>query len=132
MQNLKSLICTFIAKLVNYNDQKVLNLKDEQEMCTNVSDMIINIFTMESTLLRVQKMAAQGINVEVETKILETLFADGLNSITKCAIELISAFPNEDDAEIHFEYLYDLASYKLVNVKNHRRAIADHTLKQNA
>ncbi len=132
LQNLKSLVCTFIAKLVNYNDQKVLSLKDEQEMCINVSDMIIDIFAMESTLFRVQKLAAAGRNVSNEMQILETFFADAMNRITKYAIELISAFPNEDDAEIHFEYLYDLTSYKLVNVKNNRRAVADRVLAQNA
>jgi alkylation response protein AidB-like acyl-CoA dehydrogenase len=132
LQNLKSLACIFIAKLVNYEDQKILVLKDEQEMTTNVSDIMIDIFALESTLLRVQKMASQGKDISLETQILETLFADGLNRITKNAIELISSFPNDDDAEIHFEYLYDLASYKLVNVKNARRAIADHTLQQNA
>lgn len=108
-----------------------LNLETEQEIVMNIADIMIDLFTFESTLLRVQKLEAQGKASELHGHILQVFCHDVVHRIDKNAKDALMSFAAGDELRIMLMGVKRYTKYMNVNVKNARRAIAAHQIEAN-
>ncbi|HPA34873.1 MAG TPA: acyl-CoA dehydrogenase family protein [Chitinophagales bacterium] len=106
--------------------QKLMaKLKDEQEIIMNASDMLIQIYTAESLLLRVQKIFEKGEKAEqVYIDILKVAFNDAMNKINVAGKDALQSYAEGDELRIMLMGLKRFTKYEPVNVKDARRRIA--------
>lgn len=111
-----------------------LNLKEEQEIILNVSDMLIEVLNAESTLLRVEKLAAMEKEVEQEVydSILKTAIFDTNARINKLATDALVSFAEGDVLNVLLMGVKRFTKYPAYNVKTARRIIADKLISNNA
>lgn len=105
-----------------------LNLKEEQELLMNMSNILMDIFQTESTLLRVQKLAMMDTKPqaqEIYDDILRVLIHDATARISKEATDAIASFAEGDLLRTFAMGVKRFTKYPLVNVKAARRRIAD-------
>ncbi len=104
-----------------------LNLKEEQELLMNCADMMIDLFTAESMLLRVHKLADMQKEQpqEVYDAMLQVYFHDATARITKNATDAIASFAEGDLLKTFLMGVKRFAKYPPVNVKEKRRLVAD-------
>jgi hypothetical protein len=104
-----------------------LNLKEEQEIITNVADMLIDTFVAESLLLRVEKLSAMAEKPNpqpVYDAILQTVFHDTTQRMSKHATDALSSFAEGDLLRTFLMGLKRYTKYPPANVRNTRRLIA--------
>ena len=100
-------------------------LKDEQEIIMNASDMLIQIYTAESLLLRVQKIFEKGEKADqVYVDILKVFFNDAMNKINVAGKDALQSYAEGDELRIMLMGLKRFTKYEPVNVKEARRRIA--------
>ena len=106
--------------------QKLMaKMKDEQEIIMNASDMLIDVYVMESLLLRVKKIYEKGEkNDQVYIDILKVFFNDALNRINTKGKDALQSFAEGDELRIMLMGLKRFTKYEPVNVKEARRRIA--------
>ncbi|MCB0523204.1 MAG: acyl-CoA dehydrogenase family protein [Lewinellaceae bacterium] len=110
-----------------------LNLKDEQELLMNCADMLIDLFSAESMLLRVKKLASMDKPQpqEVYDSMLQVYFHDVNARMSKNATDAIASFAEGDLLKTFLMGLKRFVKYPAVNVKEKRRLVADAVLKAN-
>ena len=103
-----------------------LDLKDEQEIIMNVSDMMLDVFLAEATLLRVMKLAKKDRKhpQEVYEKILKVFLHDATSRMNKNATDALASFAEGDLLKTFLMGVKRFTKYPPVNVKNTRREIA--------
>ncbi|MBT8234060.1 MAG: acyl-CoA dehydrogenase [Saprospiraceae bacterium] len=104
---------------------KELNLKEAQEPVMNISDIITDIFTAESLLLRVEKSDESEIN----NAILKTFFYDTAQRVYKNALDATGSIVDESMFGAFISSIKKLTKYPLQNTMKHRRLIADQLIK---
>lgn len=106
--------------------QKLMaQMKDEQEIIMNAADMLIDVYVMESLLLRVKKIYEKGEKTDqVYTDILKVFFNDALNRINTKGKDALQSFAEGDELRIMSMGLKRFTKYEPVNVKTARRNIA--------
>jgi alkylation response protein AidB-like acyl-CoA dehydrogenase len=104
-----------------------LNLKEEQEILTNVSNMMIDAFLAESLLLRVEKMTEVDgeFDQEIYDAMLKVFFMDATDRINKNGVEALVSFAEGDLLKTMLMGLKRFMKYPPSNVKVLRRKIAD-------
>jgi alkylation response protein AidB-like acyl-CoA dehydrogenase len=104
-----------------------LNLKTEQEVLMNLADIIIDIFNTESTLMRVQKIAENHTDkdINVYNAILRTYMHDANSRVVKNATDAISSFISPDMQGPFIAGVRKFTKYPLQNIKVNRRLISD-------
>ncbi|MCP4439813.1 MAG: acyl-CoA dehydrogenase [Aureispira sp.] len=102
-----------------------LNMKEDQEVTMNIADIMIDVFAVESTLLRVQKLASTGADVTLQTQILEVTINDAVARIAKNAKDALCSFADGDALRVMLMGVKRYTKYKTVNVMKARRAVAD-------
>jgi len=111
--------------LLGYAGQKVISkaidLKDAQEPVMNLADIIIDIYTAESTLLRTEKEPDTAISVAK----LKTLMYDTSHRVYKNAIDFIGATADDKECKGLIVAAKKYSYYPLQNTMKHRRVIAD-------
>ena len=110
-----------------------LDLKTEQELVMNLSDIIIDIFNLESMLGRVLKMEQNGYtknDKELYVSMLEVAFYDANHRIYKNALDAMSAFIKLERQGDFIAGYRKFTKYPVVNVKDARRKIADRVLEK--
>ena len=110
-----------------------LNLKEEQELLTNMADIFIDIFNAESMLLRVEKLRDRDKKIaqEVYEAMLQVFFHDATSRISKNATDAICSFAEGDLVKTFLMGLKRFTKYPPVNVKEKRRLIAQTMLNEN-
>ncbi len=104
-----------------------LNLKEEQEIVMNVSDMLIDLYNCESTLLRVEKLAGMGTKRQSQglyESALRVLFHDATARISKNATDALASFAEGDLLKTFLMGVKRFSKYPPQNVKVLRRQIA--------
>ena len=127
IHNFKKVLLMILGSSAELAMKGKLDLKKEQELLINMSDIVINIFSAESALLRVLKMQESTKylrNKEVYTKLIQTIFYEGSYKIYKSALDAIAGFVYEEKQEEFIAGFRKFTKYPLQNVKGHRRAIA--------
>lgn len=106
--------------------QKLMaKLKDEQEIIMNAADMLLDVYVMESVLLRVKKIFEKGEKPEqVYVDILKVYFNDAMNRINVAGKDALQSYAEGDELRIMLMGLKRFTKYEPVNVKEARRSIA--------
>lgn len=126
VNNFKKVLIMLLGSAAQQAMAGKLDLKAEQEILMNLADIIIEIFNTESTLMRVQKIAENHPqkNLDVYEAILETLLHDATGHITKQATDAIASFIAPEMQAAFISGLRKYTKYPLKNVKDSRRKIA--------
>ena len=109
------------------------NLVNEQEVMFNMTDMIMELYVAESTLLRVQKL--EGIRgaeaVKLHRDILDVEIYDAADIILKAGKDAVCSFAPADQVDALLKALATLTKVGCVNVKDARRRIAEKMIEEN-
>ncbi|SEQ70732.1 acyl-CoA dehydrogenase family protein [Neolewinella agarilytica] len=111
-----------------------LDLKEEQEIVMNVSDMLADLLNAESTLLRLQKLRKTGKATqpqELLDAVLKVYVHDANARIAKNGLDAVAGFAEGDLLTTFANGIRRFTSYPPQNVKALRRIVADHCIKAN-
>lgn len=111
-----------------------LNLKEEQEIIMNVADMLADLLNAESTLLRLQKLRANGSATqpqEVLDAVLKVYLHDANARIAKNGLDAVASFAEGDMLNVFVSGIRRFTQYPPQNVKALRRIVADHCIAAN-
>ncbi len=111
-----------------------LNLKDEQMILMNVADMMLDLYLVESTLLRVQKLAELGahkVDAKVYDAMLRVVTHDSQARIAKAATDALASFATGDVAKALNMGIKRFTKYPVPQVRDDRKLIADTMLAAN-
>jgi hypothetical protein len=111
-----------------------LNLKEEQEIIMNVSDMMTQTYMAESLLLRVQKLSTMRSEEEmaVYNAMLQVFLHDTTSNMTKYGRDALASFAEGDLLRTMLMGLKRFTKYPPQNVKKLRRIIADKMIAENS
>jgi alkylation response protein AidB-like acyl-CoA dehydrogenase len=106
-------------------------LADEQEILALISDIIIEVFAMESALLRAQKsMEKSGDEkAQIQKAMVKVYVNDGFNRVEDYARQALSAIAEGDTLRTQLSALKKLTRFTPVNTVALRREVADYTIK---
>ena len=98
----------------------------EEEVLMNLSDMMMELYVLESTLLRVEKLDKKNYksDISVYKDILDVLTQDIANNIYKSGFDAIGTFVEGSQQKALSDALTTLTKTYPVNVKEARRRIA--------
>jgi len=129
--NLKKAILMVAGKAVQTFAQKI---NDEQEILMNLADMVIAVYTAESTLLRTEKLVGIKGEAACQNQIdMTRLYLFGaVEDLNRAGKEAIAAFTTGDDQRVMLMGLKRYTKAPVVNTKDLRRSIADAMIEKNA
>ena len=122
-------IALFVAGVAVRN--YMTKLTDEEEILAMISDMVIEIFAMESGLLRALKTMekAGGERFQLQRAMMSVYVNDALVRVAGCARQVLSAIASGDRLRTHLSALEKPARFTPVNTVMLRREIADAVIK---
>jgi hypothetical protein len=108
-------------------------LDKEQEILMNIADMSIEVFHVESALLRVMKLAnTRGeAAIGIQTDIMKTYLYDAADRINKAGKDALNSFADGDELRMMHIGLKRFTKVEPFNTKNARRRIADQLIADN-
>ncbi|MBK9731863.1 MAG: acyl-CoA dehydrogenase family protein [Chitinophagaceae bacterium] len=109
----------------------MMALEDEQELLMNVSDMLSEIYTSESLLLRIEKLKSMGHDVTLLNDILGVHLHDSVNRLETAAKNALESFAEGDEMKMMLVGLKRFTKMEPFNCKNARRRIADKLIAEN-
>jgi alkylation response protein AidB-like acyl-CoA dehydrogenase len=101
------------------------DLEKHQEVVMSLSDLFMETFAMESTLLRCRNLAATGNNLA--NHISQVFLRDSISRMQASSQNVLSACSG-GDLESHMSKLRSLTEYKPVNAIQLRRSVAERLL----
>ncbi len=107
-------------------------LIQEQEVMNNISDMMIETYVSESTLLRVQKLESMNKELSVFKAILDVNIYESAHKIRKAAFDAVYSFAVPELACKLKKVMDILTATGCVNIKDARRKIADKLIEDNS
>lgn len=113
----------------------MMTLAKEQEILMNIADMAIWVYTMESTVLRVQKLAHQkgGIEeLEVQMAIMRVYSYEASEWIQSAGKEALLSFAEGDELRMMLMGMKRFCKTEDFNIKAARQLIATHAIQNNA
>lgn len=131
----KKALLMMLGTAAKLNMEGKIDLKQEQETLMNLADMIIDIFCLESTLLRVTKVHASAnnkVDMAVYDAILKTCFHDTNSTIYKKGIDLVAALLPAEKQGGYVSGVRRYTKYPLQNTKELRRVVARPLIKANS
>jgi hypothetical protein len=115
---------------VNKFDRKLVQ---EQEVQNSISDILMNAYVAESSMLRVQK--AEGTQSEETIKVykdmLDVYIFETASLINKHALDAIHSIDDEELTEKLLKGTKVYTNVAGVNVKDARRRVADKLIEEN-
>jgi butyryl-CoA dehydrogenase len=103
-------------------------LQDQQEILAAIANMVIETYAMDSVLLRLEKLAAQGAAVEHATAMARVYLAGAMEKIESAAKLVIAASAEGDMLRSQMSILRRLCKYEPFNRVALRQAIAQKVL----
>ena len=130
IKNFKKTVLLLLGAVSEKFERKLV---EEQEILFNVSDIIIQIYAAESTLLRIEKSESMKGEeyIKIYKDILDIFVYDAANIIHKAALDAISSFTEGDGQKILLDRINMFTKVAPVNVKEARRRIADKLIDDN-
>jgi hypothetical protein len=113
----------------------MMSLAKEQEILMNIADMAIWTYTIESTVLRVQKLAQQkgGTNdLEVQMAIMNVYTYEASEWIHSAGKEALLGFAEGDELKMMLMGMKRFCKTEDLNTKAARQLIAMHVIEKNA
>jgi len=120
--------------LIHSTSQKYgRDLLKEQEVITNISDIMIAIYSSESLALRVKKMQETNAksNIDLYKDMLAVNVFDAAGTVLKNAMDAVYSIDEGEAADKMYKAMKSLACVEGVNVKDARRRIADFLIEEN-
>ncbi len=111
-----------------------IDLKTEQEVIMLIADIVIEIFNLESILLRVTRChddKNHKVDIEVYEAIMKAYFYDANHKIYKYGLDLIGDIIIEKKQDEYVAGLRKFTKYPLQNIKALRRTIAKPLIEAN-
>ena len=111
----------------------MMGLEKEQEIIMHAADMLIDLYTMESAMLRAEKLVnLHGLEAsQLYVDMVKTFFFDAMDRINISGKQALAAFATGDELRIMAMGLKRFTKYEMVNTKNTRRAVADKMIAEN-
>ncbi|PHI19135.1 acyl-CoA dehydrogenase [Lewinellaceae bacterium SD302] len=112
-----------------------IDLKQEQEILMNVSDMLAGLLESESLLMRVAQLRETGTGAhpqDVYDAILRTYFHDFNATIGKLATDAVAGFAEGDLLRTFSMGIKRFTKYPIQNSKKLRRVVADYLIEKDA
>ena len=107
-------------------------LLQEQEVMNNISDMIMETYISESTVLRVQKLESMNKEMSVFKAILDVNIYEAAHKIRKAAFDAVHSFA-APELTCRLKKVMDiLTGTECINIKDARRRIADKLIEDNS
>ncbi len=133
VSDFKSLCVMFLGFVGQLSMAKEIELKEEQEILFYLADMIIDIFALESTLLRVEKLSTshKGPYQEAYKAMLKTLTQETSHQMVRNARDLTSIAVDDSMKGMFVTAIKKLTKYPLQNIKINNRLIADVLIEKN-
>ena len=104
-------------------------IADEQEVMGAIADMIIEVFAMESTLLRAQKMVHAGKGTtSIPVAMAQLYAAKGMDVVELAARKVIAAAAEGDMLKTQTAILRRLAKHDAIDTIALRRQVAKHVI----
>ncbi len=130
IKNLKKAVLMVAGAAAQKFQQK---LSHEQEIIMNASDMIIQLYQAESTLLRTQKLVEKNGEAETEAHIAMTkvYIYDVMDKINKYGKDAINSFTQGDEQRMMLLGLKRFTKITSFNTKSARRLIANKMITAN-
>ncbi len=109
----------------------MVKLADEQEVMALISEMVIEIFAMESALLRALKTMekADDGKFQLQRSMTKVYVNDAFERVKGCAKQTLSAIVERDTLRTQLSALKKLTRFTPVNTVKLRREIADAVIK---
>ena len=109
------------------------SLSTEHELFINLSDMMINLYVAESTILRVEKMETLKLvdSIDLYKDITDVFVYDAGEAIRKAGLDAIYSCVEKADLETFGNAIKRLTETAPVNVKDARRRIANKLIEDN-
>ncbi len=108
-------------------------IADEQEVMAAIADMIIQVFVMESCILRAEKIfsrkSGSGPNKEVAVAMARIYAASAMEIIEASAKKVIAAVAEGDTLRVQLTILRRLAKHDPVDTIGLNRLVAQHVVK---
>jgi alkylation response protein AidB-like acyl-CoA dehydrogenase len=133
IEDFKKLILMVAGGAAKMQMDGKLDLRDEQEIIMNVSDMLLDLLEAESTLLRVQRLAEMDtkFDQDVYDAILKTFITDVTAKMNKNATDALVSFVEGDLLRTFLMGVKRFTKYTPTNVKAARRKIANTMIEAN-
>ncbi len=124
INNLKNAALILIPVIADTFKRKLMF---EEEILMNISDMIMNIYVLESTKLRVEKMEKvhNTNNILLYKDMLDILTYDLVHQVSKSGFDAIGSFAEGEQHIKLSEAMAKLTKIEPINIKEARRRIAD-------
>ncbi len=99
----------------------------EEEIMMSLANMLMYIYVLESTLLRVEKLEIKGLKTDISVyrDILNVLLHDVIHIFRKETIDVVSSFLEGNEKKEMLETMHKLTFYDPINAKEARRRIAN-------
>jgi hypothetical protein len=124
VKNLKKAVLMLLPVVQDTFKRKLMF---EEEVLMNISDMMMDVYVLESTLLRVEKLDKNNIKPDLTyyKSMLNVLTQDTAGRIYKSGFDAIGSFAEGEIKQTLCDALGTLTKAYSVNVKEERRNIAD-------
>ncbi len=125
--NMKKVLIMLLGMAAQSAMSGNLDLKEEQEVLMNLSDIIMDIYNAEGLIMRVQKLsqsAQYSDKMPVYDAILRTYYHDAVSRTIKNGTDAIASFVDESLQPLMIAGLRKYTKYPLQNIKENRRLIA--------
>ncbi len=110
----------------------MMSLAKEQEILMNIADMLIEVYTTESALLRVEKLYRQiGADAQLQIEMMRVYMNDAADRIHIAGKNAINAFTEGDEQKMMLMGLRRFTKVQPMNTKAARQAIAVKLINEN-
>ena len=134
LKNFKKILLMVAGAGAKYQMDGKLNLTEEQEIVTNIADIATEVFMSESLLLRAIKLVDNNYeqcNKELLDAIIALQFHDAQHRIANWGTDALASFATGDELTIMLKGIKRFTKYPPVNVKSHRRTLAEAAIEGN-
>ncbi len=109
----------------------MLKLEEEQEILASISDIVIEVFAMESALLRAMKTAEKfgDEKSQIQKAMVKVYVNDAFGRVESFAKQAFAAIAEGDTLRTQLSALKKLSRFSTVNTIGLRREIADSVIK---
>lgn len=124
---------TFLLVAGGAFQKLTVHLAKEQEIIMNAADVLIDIYTMESSMLRAEKLIQMNGREasQMYVDMVRCFFFDAMDRIYVNGRRALSAFADGDELRMMMMGLKRFTKYDMVNTKKIRRDIAERMIVEN-
>ncbi len=129
LKNLKKAFLMVAGKAV---EKFGMHVEEEQEILMAAADMLMEIYHLESGILRAEKIMAMGKDASLQTDMLRLFWLEAVEKIASAGREAIYSFAEGDEQTVMLMGLKRFTKIRHnINVKDVRRRVADKLIAEN-